>query len=194
VLPGHLLDGLQACRWFHFWRICSDNFSITVSRVPPFRHRALADISISLCPHTEWHAGQHAVAAFDGARAVLRVEQGHADQIAARIVQLGGAPNLSPEGMLGRSHSEYIEGGSLVDMIRENLVAERIAIDNYREMIQYLGNEDPTTRRLLEEILAVEEEHAEDMTPGRRAQFAEAGFSEGTSAEFNPNWLCSMKR
>jgi bacterioferritin len=60
-------------------------------------------------------------------------------------VQLGGAPNLSPEGMLGRSHSEYVEGGSLVDMIRENLVAERIAIDSYREMIQYLGNEDPTT-------------------------------------------------
>ena len=90
-------------------------------------------------------------------------EQGHADQIAARIVQLGGAPNLSPDGMLSRSHSEYVEGESLIDMIRENLVAERIAIDSYREMIQYLGNEDPTSRRMLEEILAVEEEHAEDM-------------------------------
>lgn len=90
-------------------------------------------------------------------------EQGHADQIAARIVQLGGAPNLSPEGMLSRSHSEYIEGESLTDMIRENLVAERIAIDSYREMAQYLGNEDSTTRRMLEGILAVEEEHAEDM-------------------------------
>jgi len=65
--------------------------------------------------------------------------------------------------LLSRSHSEYVEGDSLIDMIRENLVAERIAIDSYREMIQYLGNEDPTTRRMLEEILAVEEEHAEDM-------------------------------
>ena len=90
-------------------------------------------------------------------------EQSHADQIAARIVQLGGAPNLSPEGMLSRSHSEYVEGDSLIDMIRENLVAERIAIDSYRQMIQYLGNQDPTSRRLLEQILAVEEEHAEDM-------------------------------
>ena len=90
-------------------------------------------------------------------------EQGHADQIAARIVQLGGAPNFSPDGMLSRSHSEYVEGESLIDMIRENLVAERIAIDSYREMIQYLGNDDPTSRRMLEGILAVEEEHAEDM-------------------------------
>jgi len=90
-------------------------------------------------------------------------EQGHADQIAARIVQLGGAPNLSPDGMLSRSHSEYVEGESLIDMIRENLVAERIAIDSYRQTIQYLGNQDPTSRRLLEQILAVEEERAEDM-------------------------------
>jgi bacterioferritin len=90
-------------------------------------------------------------------------EQMHADQIAQRIVQLGGAPNLSPDGLLTRSHSEYIEGESLLDMIREDLVAERIAIDSYREMIQYFGNDDPTTRRLMETILAVEEEHAEDL-------------------------------
>jgi bacterioferritin len=90
-------------------------------------------------------------------------EQAHADQIAERIVQLGGEPNLSPEGMLTRSHSEYVEGETLVDMLRENLVAERIAIDSYREMIQYLGDDDPTTRRMLEGILAVEEEHADDM-------------------------------
>jgi bacterioferritin len=90
-------------------------------------------------------------------------EQGHADQIAARIVQLGGAPNLSPEGMLSRSHSEYVEGESLLDMIREDLVAERIAIDSYKEMIQYFGTKDPTTRRMIEGILAVEEEHAEDL-------------------------------
>jgi bacterioferritin len=90
-------------------------------------------------------------------------EQGHADQIAARIVQLGGEPNFSPEGLTSRSHAEYVEGESLVDMIREDLVAERIAIDSYGEMIRYLGNDDPTSRRMLEDILAVEEKHADDL-------------------------------
>jgi bacterioferritin len=90
-------------------------------------------------------------------------EQVHADEIAARIVQLGGAPNFSPEGILSRSHSEYVEGDSLVEMIREDLVAERVAIDSYRDMIAYLGNDDPTTRRMLEGILAMEEEHADDL-------------------------------
>lgn len=91
-------------------------------------------------------------------------EQGHADMIAERIVQLGGAPNFSPEGLTSRSHAEYVEADSLTDMIKENLVAERIAIDSYSEMIRYLGDKDPTTRRLMEEILAVEEEHADDMS------------------------------
>jgi bacterioferritin len=90
-------------------------------------------------------------------------EQAHGDQIAQRIVQLGGEPNFSPEGILTRSHAEYIEGESLTDMIKEDLVAERIAIDSYREMIVYLGNNDPTTRRLMEGILAMEEEHADDL-------------------------------
>jgi bacterioferritin len=90
-------------------------------------------------------------------------EQGHADQIAARIVQLGGEPNFSPDGLSTRSHAEYVEGSDLIDMIKEDLVAERIAIDSYREMVTYCGNEDPTTRRMLEGILAVEEEHAEDL-------------------------------
>ncbi len=90
-------------------------------------------------------------------------EQGHADQLAERIVQLGGEPNLSPDGMLSRSHSEYIEGESLEGMIKEDLIAERIAIDSYRDMIEYVRSFDPTTRRLLEEILAKEEEHAEDL-------------------------------
>jgi bacterioferritin len=91
-------------------------------------------------------------------------EQAHADQIAERIVQLGGAPNFSPEGLLSRSHSEYVEGDSLLDMIKEDLVAERVAIDSYREMIAYLGMKEPTTRRMLEGILAMEEEHAEDLS------------------------------
>ncbi len=90
-------------------------------------------------------------------------EQGHADQIAQRIVQLGGAPNFNPEGLLTRSHAEYIEGETLTDMIKEDLVAERIAIDSYRDMINYLGNDDPTTRRMMEGILAMEEEHADDL-------------------------------
>lgn len=90
-------------------------------------------------------------------------EQGHADSISHRIVQLKGEPNLNPDGLLTRSHAEYVEGTSLTDMIREDLVAERIAIDSYREMINYFGNDDPTSRRLMEQILAVEEEHADDL-------------------------------
>lgn len=90
-------------------------------------------------------------------------EQGHADQIAGRIVQLGGEPDFDPAGLTSRSHAEYVAGDSLTEMIKEDLVAERIAIDSYREIIQYLGNDDPTTRRLMEEILAVEEEHADDL-------------------------------
>ena len=90
-------------------------------------------------------------------------EQEHADEIAERICQLGGEPNLDPDGMTSRSHSEYVEGDSLRDMIREDLIAERIAIESYREMINFVGDGDSTTRRMLEQILAVEEEHAEDM-------------------------------
>jgi bacterioferritin len=90
-------------------------------------------------------------------------EQGHADQLAERITQLGGAPNLSPEGMLSRSHSEYKEGDTLVEMIKEDLIAERIAIESYSEIIRYLGNDDVTSRRMMEGILAMEEEHADDL-------------------------------
>jgi len=90
-------------------------------------------------------------------------EQAHADQLAERITQLSGKPNLSPVGLLERSHADYVEGVDLVDMIKEDLVAERIAIDSYREMIHYIGTDDPTSRRVLEGILAQEEEHAEDM-------------------------------
>jgi bacterioferritin len=90
-------------------------------------------------------------------------EQGHGDQIADRIVQLGGAPDFNPEGLTMRSHAEYVEGTTLLDMIKEDLVAERVAIDSYNEMIRYIGNNDSTTRRMLEGILAVEEEHADDL-------------------------------
>ncbi|MFT3790173.1 MAG: ferritin-like domain-containing protein [Rudaea sp.] len=90
-------------------------------------------------------------------------EQQHADQIAERITQLDGDPNFSPEGLQTRSHAEFIVPDDLAAMIEENLVAERIAIDSYREIINYVGDKDTTTKRLLEGILAMEEEHAEDM-------------------------------
>ena len=126
-------------------------------------------------------------------------EQAHADQIAQRIVQLGGAPNFAPEGLSTRSHSEYVEGGSLVDMIKEDLVAERIAIDSYRDMITYFGTADPTTRRLMEGILAMEEEHADDLVsllealgssgPGARPWHGEWGAVRGTRF---PSWCVSQ--
>jgi len=90
-------------------------------------------------------------------------EQAHADLIATRIVQLGGEPNFAPQGLADRSHSEYVPGTDLIDMIKEDLVAERIAIDSYAEMIRFIGDTDPTTRRMLEGILAMEEEHADDL-------------------------------
>lgn len=91
-------------------------------------------------------------------------EQGHADRIAERIVQLGGEPDFAPDSLVSRSHAEYVTGETLVEMIKEDLVAERIAIDSYREMIQYLGDNDPTTSQLLKGILAVEEEHADELS------------------------------
>ena len=91
-------------------------------------------------------------------------EQAHADRISERIVQLGGAPNLSPEGLLSRSHTEYLEANDdLVEMIKENLVAERIAVDSYREIATYFAAFDTTTRKMIEEIQAEEEEHADDL-------------------------------
>ena len=90
-------------------------------------------------------------------------EQGHADMIAARIVQLQGEPDFNPETLMNRSHAEYVPGKDLLDMVKEDLVAERVAISSYGEVVQWLGNNDVTTRRMLEDILAVEEEHADDL-------------------------------
>jgi bacterioferritin len=115
-------------------------------------------------------------------------EQRHADMIAERITQLDGAPNFSPEGILSRSHSEYVEGQDLVEMLEEDLVAERIAIDSYREIIDYIGTDDPTTRRMLEGILAMEEEHAEDMNTlleqlGKKGEPAKPAPEKKTSSK-----------
>jgi bacterioferritin len=90
-------------------------------------------------------------------------EMGHADRLAKRVTELGGEPNFSPDGLSTRSHAEYVEGDTLNSMITEDLIAERIAIESYREMILYLAEHDPTTQRMLKDILAMEEEHAEDL-------------------------------
>ena len=113
--------------------------------------------------HYYMASGIHAQAVADEFLEHAGEEQGHADLIAERITQLGGEPDLNPDGLLTRSHSEYVEGDGLVDMIKEDLVAERIAIDSYTEMIRYIGEDDTTTRRMLEGILATEEEHADDL-------------------------------
>jgi len=107
--------------------------------------------------------GIHANAVADEFQQHATEEQGHADRIAGRITQLGGEPNFNPDGLSSRSHSQYVEGESLVDMIKEDLVAERIAIESYGEIVRFLGDRDITSRRMMEEILAVEEEHADDL-------------------------------
>jgi bacterioferritin len=108
--------------------------------------------------------GIHAVLVADEFLEHANEEMLHADRIAERIVQLRGEPNFSPDGLAARSHAEYVEGGTLKEMIREDLIAERIAIESYREMIVYLAGQDPTTSLLLKEILASEEEHADDLS------------------------------
>jgi bacterioferritin len=107
--------------------------------------------------------GIHSQAAKEEFLEHAKEEQEHADWIAERIKQLGGKPEMDPAGLTARSHSEYKEGNSLAEMLKEDLIAERIAIESYRDMIQFFGDKDPTSRRLMERILAVEEEHADDL-------------------------------
>jgi len=115
-------------------------------------------------------------------------EQEHADWIAERIVQLGGEPNFDPAGLTTRSHAEYKEGKTLEDMIVEDLVAERIAIESYREMVDYIGNHDSTSRRVLEKILSVEEQHAEELASMLKGVHAltRGGNGSGTAPERSP--------
>jgi len=107
--------------------------------------------------------GVHAPGIEDEFLAHAKEEQDHADRVAKRIVELGGTPNLNPDGLAERSHAQYGSGESLLEMVKEDLIAERIAIATYSEIVRWLANEDPTTRRLMEELLATEEEHADDM-------------------------------
>jgi bacterioferritin len=113
--------------------------------------------------HYYMATGIHAQAVAEEFLEHSKEEEEHADKIAERITQLDGAPDFNPEILAKRSHSQYVEGTSLVDMIREDLVAERIAIQSYSEIIRYLGEKDPTSRRVMEEILSKEEEHADDL-------------------------------
>src|ERR1043165_7365207 len=107
--------------------------------------------------------GIHASGVEDEFLEHAKEEQEHADRVAKRITELGGKPNLNPEGLATRSHAQYGDGDALEDMIQEDLIAERIAIATYSEIVRWLGNDDPTTRRMMEELLATEEEHADDM-------------------------------
>ncbi len=113
--------------------------------------------------HYYMASGIHAQAVADEFLEHAKEEQTHADIAAERITQLGGEPDFNPEGLAMRSHSQYVEGKSLLDMVREDLVAERIAVESYSEIIRYLGDDDPTTLIAMEQIMAKEEEHADDM-------------------------------
>ncbi len=144
----------------------TDGYNADRSAVLKMLNESLATEIVCVLRYRRHHfmaSGIHSKGVAEEFLAHSNEEQGHADQIAERIVQLGGEPDFSPDSLTGRSHAEYVEANSLADMIKENLVAERIAIDSYRDFIRYLGDADPTTRRLLESILAIEEEHADDL-------------------------------
>jgi bacterioferritin len=144
----------------------TDNYGADVQRMIDVLNQALATELVCVLRykrHFFMAQGLDAPSAASEFAQHANEEQQHADRIAGRIVQLQGEPNFSPEGLATRSHSEYVEGGDLVDMIKEDLVAERVAIEAYTEIIRWLGDADVTTRRLLEDILSVEEEHADDM-------------------------------
>jgi len=144
----------------------TDSYAADRAIVVKLLNEALATELVCILRYRRHHfmaAGINANAVAAEFLAHANEEQQHADQIAARIVQLNGEPDFNPSSLLARSHAEYVEGKGLIDMIKEDLVAERIAIDSYREMIAYIGKKDTTTERMLEGILAVEEEHAVDL-------------------------------
>jgi len=144
----------------------TEGYRADVETVLRVLNEALATEIVCVLRYKRHHymaAGIHATAVAEEFLEHANAEQRHADQIAERITQLGGEPDLNPGNLVGRSHSEYVEGKGLIDMIREDLVAERIVIESYSEIIRFLGNDDPSSRRLMEEILAEEEDHANDL-------------------------------
>jgi bacterioferritin len=144
----------------------TDNYRADRETVVRILNEALATELVCVLRYKRHHymaSGIHAQAVAEEFLEHAQEEQEHADSIAGRITQLDGEPDFNPETLTKRSHSQYVEGTSLIDMIKEDLVAERIAIDSYSDIIRYLGDKDPTSRRVMEKILAKEEEHAEDM-------------------------------
>jgi bacterioferritin len=144
----------------------TENYRADRETVIRILNQALATELVCVLRYKRHHymaSGIHAQAVAEEFLEHAHEEQEHADKIAERITQLDGEPDFNPETLAKRSHSQYVEGTSLIDMIKEDLVAERIAIDSYNEIIRYLANNDPTSRRVMEEVLAKEEEHAEDM-------------------------------
>ncbi len=144
----------------------TENYSLNLTNVIELLNNALATEIICTLRYKKHHYKATELGASIAAAEFLEhstQEDEHASKLAERIQQLGGEPNLDPSTLTGRSHADYVDCDSLKEMIIENLVAERIAIDSYREIIQFLGNNDPTTRVMLESILAVEEEHADDL-------------------------------
>ncbi|HXS97755.1 MAG TPA: ferritin-like domain-containing protein [Candidatus Limnocylindrales bacterium] len=142
------------------------SYAADVKTVVDILNQALATELVCVLRYKRHHftaAGMNAESVATEFQEHATEEQDHADKIAKRITELGGDPDFSPEGLASRSHSQYVEGHTLTEMIQEDLVAERIAIESYSEIVRYLGEKDPTSRRLMEEILAKEEEHAEDM-------------------------------
>ncbi len=145
----------------------TEDYQLNPEEAVSILNEALATELVCVLPyrfHYFMASGIHAAAVSEEFLTHAKEEQEHADQLANRIKQLGGKPQMNPALISNLSHSEYKEGGTLVEMLREDLIAERIAIESYREMIAYFGDKDPTTRRLLEEILAVEEEHADELS------------------------------
>ena len=130
--------------------------------------------------------GVHAKGVADEFKEHADDEREHADSLAERIQQLGGKPNFDPKGLLERSVSQYVEGETLAEMIREDLIAERMVIEVYQEMVRYFGSNDPTTRTLVEELLRKEEEHASDLSDLLYITNPETGKSEGEDPGADP--------
>jgi bacterioferritin len=142
------------------------NYGVDIDAVLRLLNDALATEIVSLLSYKR----QYFMAKTSGATSVIAIllehaaqDQQHIDRLADRIVQLGGVPDFSPAGLAGRSHAEYTDGNRLAEIVRDALVIERVAVESYREMIRYVGDGDPTTRRLLEDLLAVQEQHARNL-------------------------------
>jgi bacterioferritin len=169
-MPSQFLSDIQAIRDKARKHIeqgaVTDGYRADVKAVIELLNQALATELVCVLRykrHYHMAQGIHAEPVAQEFLEHANEEQAHADQIAARITQLGGEPDFSPDGLSQRSHSQYVPADDLEEMIREDLIAERIAIDTYRDMIAYVRDDDSTTRRMLEDILAVEEEHADDL-------------------------------